>query len=183
MSSSLLPRNATPQERAIEAATARMADVDVPLRDLWNPATCPEPLLPWLAWALSIDSWKSYWPVEIKRARVASALDIQRRKGTAQSVQDVVASFGGAVVITEWWQTEPKGDPHTFHADLTLSGRGGETASAAYVDDVIAEINRTKPVRSHFDFTQSSSLYGAVGVAAVVRPCIYARLNCTAEAA
>ena len=52
---SLLPHNASPQERAIEAATARLADVPVPLRDLWNPETCPAELLPWLAWAFGVD--------------------------------------------------------------------------------------------------------------------------------
>ena len=48
---SLLPRNATGAERAIEGATARVGAVPTPFRDLWNPDTCPAALLPWLAWA------------------------------------------------------------------------------------------------------------------------------------
>lgn len=180
---SLLPPNARPGERAIEAATARIGDVPTPLRDLWNPWTCPEDLLPWLAWALSIDAWKSYWPIEVKRARVASAIEIQRHKGTVKSVRDVIASFGGAVELTEWWQTTPPGKPHTFDMLLTLSGRGGDTASAQFVDDVIAEVERTKPVRSHFTFTQGVSFYGGVGVIAVARACTYARLTLTVDAA
>jgi len=182
--SSLLPPNSTDGERAIEAATARLADLPVLLVDLWNPYHCPEALLPWLAWALSIDSWKSYWPLEVKRARVASALSIQRRKGTAQSVEEVIESFGGSVAITEWWQQNPPGVPHTFHLELAVNGeRASGENSAAYVDDVIAEVSRTKPVRSHFDFTQSTSLHGGIGVAAVVLACTYARLLLTAEAA
>jgi hypothetical protein len=35
----LLPRNATELERALETSMARLADVPVPLRDLWNPDT------------------------------------------------------------------------------------------------------------------------------------------------
>lgn len=179
--SSLLPPNATAGERALEAAMARLGDIPVPLRDLWHPATCPEALLPWLAWALSIDSWKAYWPIEVKRARVAAAIAIQRRKGTIQSIRDVIDSFGGAVEVTEWWQQTPKGVPHTFHLLLTLAGQGGELATAEYVDDVIAEIQRTKPVRSHFTFTQGVNLSSAVGLSAYARPLTYARLSLTVD--
>jgi phage tail P2-like protein len=179
---SLLPPNASPAERSLEAAMARIADVPVPIRDLWNPQTCPLALLPWLAWALSLDTWRSGWPEHIKRARIASAFEIQKHKGTAKSVSDVVESFGGAVEITEWWQKEPKGEPHTFELSMTLSGADGAEATAQYVDDVIAEVTRTKPVRSHFTFTQGVNLYAATGLAAVARPCLFARLDLVAPA-
>ena len=160
---------------------ARLGDIPVPLRALWHPATCPEALLPWLAWALSIDSWKAYWPIEVKRARVATAIAIQRRKGTIQSIREVIDSFGGAVEVTEWWQQTPKGVPHTFHLLLTLAGQGGELATAEYVDDVIAEIQRTKPVRSHFTFTQGVNLSSTVGLIAYARPLTYVRLSLVAD--
>ena len=174
--SSLLPPNASPVERAIESVTARMAEVPVPLRALWNPDTCPAPLLPWLAWALSIDAWKAYWPESVKRQRLRAAFEIQRRKGTAESVRKVVQAFGGAVQLREWFQRDPPGPPHTFEMVLTLMGTGGEVATAQYVDDVIAEVARTKPVRSHFTFTQGVQALGAIGIAAVARPAIYRRL-------
>lgn len=172
----LLPPSAAPGTRALAGALARISDVPVPLRQLWNPYTCPLALLPWLAWALSIDAWKSYWPESVKRERVAQAIAIQRHKGTAESVRAVVQSFGGAVQLREWWQQSPAGTPHTFELWLTLTGAGGTTATADYVDDVIAEVTRTKPVRSHFTFTQGSSAATKVGVFAVARPVIYRRL-------
>lgn len=181
--STLLPPNAASGTRALEAASARIGDVDVPLRQLWNPDTCPLDLLPWLAWALSIDAWKSYWPEQVKRDRVRRALDIQRHKGSVKSVRDVVASFGGAVALSEWWQQDPPGDPHTFAMSLTLNGAGGTEATAAYVDDVIAEVERTKPVRSHYTFTQGAYASGRIGVRAVARPVVYRRLSLTADAA
>ncbi|MGS0744187.1 phage tail protein I [Glaciimonas sp. GG7] len=52
---SLLPPNTTPQERALEATMARISDIPVPLRQLYNPDTCPINVLPWLAWQLAID--------------------------------------------------------------------------------------------------------------------------------
>lgn len=175
--SSLLPRNSTPAERALETATARISNVPTPQRTLWNPDTCPAALLPWLAWALSVDAWKSYWPEHIKRARIRSALDIQRRKGTADSVRTVVASFGGSVALREWWQNSPPTTPHTFDMVLTLTGEGGATATAQFVDDVIAEVQRTKPVRSHFTFTQGAHASGGVGICAGIRVAAYRRLQ------
>lgn len=175
--SSLLPRNSTGAERALEAAAERIDDVPTPLRELWSPDNCPTALLPWLAWALSVDAWKSYWPETVKRARIRAAIDIQRRKGTADSVRQVVASFGGAVLLREWWQLAPPGPPHTFEMVLTLSGAGGETATAQFVDDVIAEVERTKPVRSHFTFTQGLQGAAGIGIGTGVRAAVYRRLQ------
>ncbi|MDH4743153.1 phage tail protein I [Sphingomonas sp. CBMAI 2297] len=183
MTASLLPPNATKLERAIETAMARLADLPVPLRQLVSPDHCPLDLLPYLAWALSIDSWSSDWPEPVKRARVRRAIEIQRRKGTAESVRAVVESFGGAVALREWWQTTPRGEPHTFNLAVTLSGAGGTEASAAFADAVIAEVRRTKPVRSHFTYTQGVSFARKVGIVAAARPAIFARLSLDAPAA
>jgi phage tail P2-like protein len=180
---SLLPPNATKGEQAMGGTVARISNVPVPIADLWNPYTCPEDQLPWLAWALAIGAWKSYWPIGIKRARVAAAIDIARRKGSTQSVEDVVNSFGGSVVLTEWFQMSPPGIPATFTLQITLSGADGEEPSAEFVDDVIAEVNRTKNTRSHFTFNQVSAFTGRIGIVAVIRPCIYRQLTFQAEAA
>ena len=175
--SSLLPPNATRAEQAIEATCVRISEVATPQRVLWDPDLCPLELLPWLAFALSIDAWKSDWPEHVKRARIRSAIEIQRRKGTALSVRQVVAAFGGSVQLKEWWQMEPRGVPHTFEMVLTLSGEGGETATAQFVNDVIAEVSRTKPVRSHFTFTQGLQGICGVGIGAGARAAIYRRLQ------
>ncbi|AEK60842.1 phage tail protein I [Collimonas fungivorans] len=176
---SLLPPNSTPQERALEASTARISNVTVPLRTLYQPNVIPVDQLPWLAWQLSLESWKSYWSEEVRRARVRNAMTIHRQKGTAKSVKDVVAAFGGSILLREWWQKAPMGEPHTFDLVMTLSGAGGQSATAEFVDDVIAEVNRTKPVRSHFTFTQGIDTSGAIAVVAGASPVIYARLNLT----
>jgi len=179
----LLPRNASELERALEASMARLADVPVPLRNLWNPDTCPVELLPYLAWALSIDSWSSTWSETVKRARVRQALAIQRRKGTSSSVRDVIESFGGIVAIREWWQMEPPGEPHTFSLLLNITDDQGAPADAAYVDAVIAEVYRTKPVRSHFTFSQALSATAGILPVAAARPATFARLTMAAPAA
>jgi phage tail P2-like protein len=173
---SLLPRNATAGEVAIEGATARIGDVPIPLRTLWNPDTCPAAFLPWLAWALSIDAWQPYWPESIKRARIRAAIEVQRRKGTIGAVRTIVEAFGGSCEIREWWQMDPPGIPHTFELFLSLSGEGG-APSAAFVDDVIGEVTRTKPLRSHFNFTQGVNAEGSIGVVGAGSPALFVRLQ------
>ncbi len=177
MTVSLLPPSVTELERAIEAATARMGEVPVPLRSLVDPDTCPLSFLPYLAWAVSIDAWSSDWPEEVKRARVRRAIEIQRHKGTASSVRAVVESFGGAVALREWWQLDPPGPPHTFTMAVELSGNDGAPATAAFADAVINEVRRTKPVRSHFTFTQGLRFGAATGLIAVARPALFTRLQ------
>ncbi len=173
----LLPPNASPLSHAATLATLRFADLDVPLRDLWNPATCPEALLPWLAWAVSIDNWSPDWPVAVRRDLIRGAIDIQRHKGTAKSVRDVVRSFGGAVGIREWWEKTPAGEPYTFDLVLTVSTPNGEAASAEFVEAIIREVDRTKPVRAHFSFTQGVEAAGRIGLIAVGRVVNYVRLG------
>lgn len=178
---SLLPPGSTSLECALEQTAALLLDIPAPIRDVWSPGNCPVELLPWLAWGLSLDSWSTDWSEAIKRARVRSAIPVARKKGTAQSVRAVVAGFGGSVAIREWWQTLPRGDPHTFSLVLNLD-QAGAPASAAFVDQVIAEVTRVKPARSHFTFTQGITARGGIGLIGKARPAIFARLSCIAPA-
>lgn len=178
---SLLPPNSTPLERALEQLAALRIDaIPVPHRDFWSAETCPEDALPWLAWGLSIDLWDPAWPIDIRRARVASAIAIQRIKGTAKSVSDVVASFGGQVAIREWWEQVPPGAPHTFSLTVALGGQGAAAPSAEFIDAVIGEVRRAKPVRSHFDFTVALNARARIGLRAVGRPAVFARISARA---
>jgi len=181
---SILPPNSTLLERAIEQLTAmRFGAIGTPLRTLWSPADCPEDLLPWLAWTLSIDQWDSSWPVAVRRARIASAIAVQRRKGTRQSVVDVVRSFGGNIAIREWFEETPPAPPHTFSLTLGLSDGAGGAPAAAFVDAVIAEVARTKPARSHFTFALATAARARIGLRSAGRAAVYARLPCRAAAA
>ncbi|WP_425531856.1 phage tail protein I [Stenotrophomonas maltophilia] len=180
-SASLLPPNATALERALEAADATVLTMPMRHGQIKDPWTCPAEFLPWLAWEMSLDTWDSAWPEHIKRQRIASAINIQRHKGTAGSVREVIESFGGSVVIREWWQQEPRGVPHTFELVLALSGRPGADPSAKFVEDVIAEVTRTKPVRSHFTFTQGAEFAGQVDLVGGFKVIAYRRLQMASE--
>lgn len=171
---SLLPPNATALERGAAAATARLSDVPTPLRDQWNPDTCPASLLPWLAWSLGVAAWKPYWSERIKRQRIRDAVEIHRRRGTAQSVRRVVESFGAGVAIREWWQTTPKGEPHTFELVLTVRV---DTYAAELQNDIVQEVMRVKPVRSHFNLIAGIAAEGGIGTYAAARPTTYRRIQ------
>lgn len=181
---SVLPPNASALETAVDLITARrLDDVGTPLRALWSAQDCPADLLPWLAWALSIDQWDPAWPERTRRLRVAEAIAVQRRKGTYDSVDRVIRAFGGNLTLREWWQQSPPGTPHTFAVTVSLPGQGeGSAPTAALVDAVIAEIEATKPLRSHFTFTLAQRAVGRIGLRAASRPVTYARLALSSPA-
>jgi phage tail P2-like protein len=172
----LLPPNATPMERAFAQLCVELLSFETFLATLANPDTVPLRFLPWLAWSLGVRSWKPYWSEAVKRMRVRHALAIARQQGTAQSVEDVVASFGGHVVVRPWFEQEPEGEPYTFQLTLTLTDGAADT-SAAFVDDVIAEVTRTKSARDHFTFTQGLNARASVRVFAAGRAVAYAHLQ------
>ena len=95
MSETLLPANATAQEKAQEQAIARVADVPVSITPLWNPDTCPLDFLPWLAWAMSVDEWDSDWSEDQKRDSIWGSYDNHVKKGTLGSVRRVFKAGQG----------------------------------------------------------------------------------------
>ncbi|MDD0946141.1 phage tail protein I, partial [Xylella fastidiosa] len=84
--------------------------------------------------------------------------------------------------ITEWWQQNPPAAPHTFTLLLTLSGQGGSQSTAEFVADVITEVIRTKPVRSHFTFTQGVHTIGQIGLLGGAQITAYRRVQLTQAA-
>jgi len=174
---SLLPPNSTRHERNLATVAARISDIPTPLADLMNPDKIALAQLPWLAWHLGVDAWKDYWPEQVKRARVKAAIPIARKNGTAAAVRQAVATFGGNIALREWFQMDPPGQPGTFDVVLTVSGRDGAPATAAYVADVIAEIERIKPVRAHYTFTQGFSMHTWQQIAAAGQAALYRRLS------
>lgn len=177
--SSLLPSNSTPLERSIAATAASTFDVPIPIADLMNPDAIPLALLPWLAWHLGIDTWKDYWPEQVKRARVKAAISIARKKGTAAAVRDVIVTFGANLALREWFETEPPGVRGTFEIVMTVGAVDGLPATAAYVADIIAEIDRAKRASAHYTFTQGFSMQARTGIAAAARVAVWRRLSLT----
>lgn len=143
----LLPPNATVLERNVAAINALLGELATPLRDLMNPATCPAALLPWLASALSVDSWNDAWTEAQKRAVIAASYQVHRKKGTLASVRAALASLDVSADIIEWWQEAPQAAPYTFRVDVDTEDVG---MAADFFGSIEQQINAVKPVRSHF---------------------------------
>ena len=146
MSGSLLPWNATAGERAIEAATARVGDVPVRVREMWNPSTCPAAQLPWLAWAMSLDVWDAAWTDAQKRAAIGASFAVHQRKGTVGAVIESLAALGWATDVVEWFEDAPLADPYNFRVEGELDARG--IAPGLY-DEIERLALAAKNVRSH----------------------------------
>lgn len=178
----LMPPNATPLERGLDRASARLDAVDVAvLTAIREAARCPADVLPWLANDVSIDAWDPAWSDAAKRAAIRLAIPLQRKKGTMSAIQLALQPFGGQAAIREWWQQDPPGEPHTFEVVLTLPSAGGAPVNPALIDAAVEQIARAKPARSHFTFTLGGSAQGGVGPVGRARPLTYARLNLASD--
>lgn len=146
----LLPPNATPIERALSIApAASLADVPVAIDRIWNPATCPVALLPWLAWSLSIDIWDSAWTEAEKRAAIADAILFQRRKGTPASLRTVLDRFDPLIRIVEWFEDRGTLDPYYFRLELPMRAESDVIYDEQLVAQILRDIAQVKPVRAH----------------------------------
>lgn len=146
--SDLLPPNATKQERALSETIGRVSDVPAPLRDVWDPETCPTSLLPWLAWAFSVDQWDSNWTEAQKRATVQRAVAVHRYKGTIGAVREAIAALGIQAQVQEWFNQAPAAAAYTFRLLLDASQT---STSQAQLQKLLEVVGSTKNLRSHLD--------------------------------
>ncbi|HFM0194864.1 phage tail protein I [Escherichia marmotae] len=141
---SLLPPSASDFMRCVERGTARLSALPVSLNQLWDPDTCPVALLPYLAWALSVDRWDRDWTEETKRQVIRDAWAIHRHKGTISAIRRVVEPFGYVINVTEWWET---GDPRgTFRLDIGVLDVGITEKMYTEMERLIAD---ARPVSRH----------------------------------
>jgi phage tail P2-like protein len=160
---SLLPSNSTQLERALEAGFYERTII--PLRTLYNAATCPVHLLPHLAWAWSVDRWDHRWSEATKRSAIAASYYIHAHKGTIGALRRVVEPLGYLIEIVEWFNTVPKGVPGTFALKVGVMDTG-------ITEEMFQELERliddAKPVTRHMtslDITLETHLDAYVGIA------------------
>lgn len=122
--SQLLPPNASQLELAImDFIQAKLAALDIPIRRLWSPWLCPLELLPWLAWAVSVDEWDAQWSEQQKRETVASSFKIHRKKGTRAAVAQRLNALGYGITLTEWFEQPDLMLPFTFNVDIETNNK------------------------------------------------------------
>ena len=122
MNNNMLPPSASGFMRSTETVTERLTDIPVDLRKLWNPDECPADLLPYLAWALSVDRWDKNWSEQTKRQVIKASWLVHRQKGTISALRRVVEPFGFLLRVIEWWQSGE--EPGTFKLEIGIQEQG-----------------------------------------------------------
>ncbi|MBJ7550738.1 phage tail protein I [Marinomonas ostreistagni] len=143
--SSLLPPNSTQYERDLEASMSRISDVPVPIGTLWNPQTCPETHLAWLAWALSVEGWHDELTEQEKRDMIAQSADYHRRKGTKGAILEIARWILDIADLDQHRAFEAP--PHSFRLRVEGDGR---IKSKAHFDRLVRMVNSAKAARSNF---------------------------------
>ncbi|WP_413503700.1 phage tail protein I [Serratia grimesii] len=144
MNNTLLPPSAGAWMRHTETVTARLSAITVALRTLWTPTACPVELLPYLAWALSVDRWDKSWPAAKKIEAIQQSYWQHRRKGTRAAVRRVIESMGFSATFAEWFDTD--GQPGTFSLDVDVNEVGITEKTLAELNRLVAD---AKPVSRH----------------------------------
>ncbi|EIW0149354.1 phage tail protein I [Klebsiella pneumoniae] len=144
MNNTLLPPSASAWMRCAEAATAKLSGITVAIRTLWTPTACPVDLLPYLAWALSVDRWDKSWPAEKKIASIQRSYWLHRRKGTSGAVRRVIEDMGFSATLAEWF--EIGNEPGTFQIEVNVNEVG---LTSRTLDELNRLINDAKPVSRH----------------------------------
>ena len=166
MPKSLLPPNATQLERDIEQVTAAKYDMPVPIRDIWNADTCPSSVLPWLAWAMSVEPWDADWSEQQQRQVIKASIGLHAQKGTVAAVRQVLqaSGLGDAVVLERLHKPGRSGNAtrngHYYYGWAKAWARYRiilqqpiTQAKAVFVRRLLAEAARASSVLDALDFT------------------------------
>ena len=144
--SKLLPPNVTITEINLDEAFSRIEKVPTPARSTINPDEAPASILPWMAWAQSADNWDADWSEEQKRAVIKAAYSVHRQKGTIYALKTALAALGYDLVVQEWYQQIPEGDPYTFDVIITINNT---EIDAGTFTKLLRVIEANKNLRSH----------------------------------
>lgn len=164
MNNTLLPPSADAWMRNTETVTARLSAITVALRTLWTPTVCPVELLPYLAWALSVDRWDKNWPAAKKIEAIQQSYWQHRRKGTRAAVRRVIEGMGFSATFAEWFDTGDQ--PGTFRLEVDVNDVG-------ITEKTLSELNRlvgdAKPVSRHLaQLSISTRTIGDIYIAAAI---------------
>ncbi len=153
MSDDLLPSNATKTERKLSLVGSRVMSIPIPVADVWSAKNAPENVLPWLAWALSVDNWDKNWTTAQKRAVIADAPVSQKIKGTIGAVESNLLALGVSIRIQEWFNQIPEGEPYTYILWLDVHD---DILDRKKLDRILDIIATKKNLRSHMQTVKIS---------------------------
>jgi phage tail P2-like protein len=149
---SLLPINASNFLKDLEQIGNKTLDLETANNLVCNPDKAPENILPWLAWALSVDDWSDNWPEEIRRNVIKASVEIHRHKGTIGALKRALQAFNCSnIKIEEWF--DYGANPYYFRVSF-------DVVEPEFDVNIIAEVQKviesTKNTRSHLEILKAS---------------------------
>ncbi|MGL4508248.1 MAG: phage tail protein I [Aeromonas sobria] len=166
----LLPYCSSDLERDLDIALSHIEQVEIPIRDLWNPWKCPLVALPYLAWAVKVGHWESSWSEKVQRQVVADSLDIHRIRGTRPAIEKALSSLDVRCEMVEWFeQPDLNMEPGTFRVTAHVSTSGSEPLDPAFTDQIWSVVSSAKPASRPFTLAVQGMLKATFGPALVLR--------------
>lgn len=142
----LLPQGSTLLEKRAAACLQQAVENPLIIADLINPDRCPEPFLPYLAWAFSVDKWDENWTENVKRMVIKQSFLLHKHKGTISAVKRVIEPIGYLVELKEWFNLQPQGQAGTFSISVEVSETG---LNEQTYHELVRLINDVRPVSRH----------------------------------
>ncbi len=147
MSKSLLPINASQLLKDLENSSLKATSLEALNRYVTNPDLAPDNILPWLAWAVSVDDWSDNWSLAVKRNVIKASINIHKKKGTIGALRSALEAFNYEnIKVQEWF--DYGGDPNFFRVFFDVTEPGFDVGILPQVQKVI---DNTKNVRSHLE--------------------------------
>jgi len=201
----LLPPNSTDLERKLSFYSTRIEALSVVTEQLMDASLCPEDMLPWLAWAMSVDIWRDEWNETIKRGQIEDSIRNHKRQGTRAAVRHAVrvvlafadvperndinniTEYDNSFEIKEWWENneldgvsaEKKKQPHTFELKLLIGkgvlGSRGILGRELY-QELRKAIDTVRPISTRYTLSIGGAKFeSACPLATRIRNARYAR--------
>ena len=147
MSKSLLPINASQLLKDLENSSLKATSLEALNRYVTNPDLAPDNILPWLAWAVSVDDWSDNWSLVVKKNVIKASINVHKKKGTIGALRSALEAFNYENITVEEWFNYG-GDPHFFRVFFDVTEPGFDVGILPQVQKVI---DNTKNVRSHLE--------------------------------
>lgn len=167
----LLPPSATRMEHLTAATLASDLTPEV-ITSTRFADTCPAPMLPWLAWARSVDWWELAESEDQQRALIKASYRLHQRKGTPWAIKEAlnVLGFGDSTIIERatgrrydgtlsYNGNEPHGDPTRWAVYRVILTRPVTTEQANRIKRLLAEMAPARCHLSALDYTSAPVTY------------------------
>ncbi|MFT7086973.1 MAG: phage tail P2-like protein [Rickettsiales bacterium] len=150
----LLPLNVTDLLKDLESSSLRATNLEALNQYVLSPNQAPEHILPWLAFAVSVDDWSDNWSDEVKRNVIKASVGIHQIKGTIGALRSALEAFDYEnIVAHEWFDYD--GQPHFFRVFFDITKEGFSTED---MPEVVRAIDNSKNARSHLEELRATLL-------------------------